>query len=477
MLKKEGIKSRRLYIPHRLSFVLAVLGLLCVCLSCSRNPARQNVLFITIDTLRADHLGCYGYPRETSPSIDAFAARSVVFDNCVSQATSTLPSHASIFTSLYPPAHGVIHNITGLRKDVPSLIRVFSDNGYATGAVISNLVLESRFGLQQGFQTYDETLDSRELHRKKFRERRADSATDAAINWLRNKKRAEFFLWVHYVDPHGAYYPPPEYREMFVDDEWFEKGEKLPIAAKNFVAKTIPKYQELFGNDNPSYYISQYDGEIRFTDDHVGRLLKFLDESGLAPNTIVVVTADHGETFTERDLCFAHTFRTYDEQAIIPLIIRFPDPSIHKRINAQVRAIDIMPTLLDKLDLENPYPVHGQSLMKLITSDENPPVDFAIIYSDYGMEFFDSEMGAQKSIRTQQWKLTLNSRDGSLELYSLENDPFETHNLAESQPAVLKQMEKLLHDRETEFKKGAVRQPKLSAELIEQLDSFGYLAK
>lgn len=456
---------------------LIVLIVFPACVSCSKEPPRQNVLFITIDTLRADHLGCYGYPRETSPSIDALAERSIVFDNCVSQATSTLPSHASIFTALYPPAHGVIHNIVGLSEDVPSLVGVFKENGYATGAVISNIVLQSRFGLNQGFQTFDEELDSRELNRLKFRERRADSATDAAISWLQKKGGRPFFLWVHYVDPHGAYYPPSEYRRMFVDDEWYTEEEDLPIAAENFVPKTIPKYQDLFGAKNPSYYISQYDGEIRFADDQIGRLLEFLDASGLSSDTIVTITADHGESFTERDLYFTHTFRTYDEQAVIPLIIHFPGMTTNRRVEAQVRAIDIMPTLLDRLDLKNPHTVHGQSLMELIAGGGNPPADFAMIYSDHGMEVLDTVMGAQKSIRTRKWKLTRNSRDGSLELYNIEDDPLETNNLAAAKPEVAKQMEELLDSREKEIEKATVLKSKLSPELIEQLDSFGYLTK
>ena len=476
-LKEKLTTQPRRRADSRAIIILIALITFAACISCSEKPPRQSVLFITIDTLRADHLGCYGYPRETSPSIDALADRSIVFENCISQATSTLPSHASIFTSLYPPAHGGIHNIAGLSKDVPSLVGVFKKGGYATGAVISNLVLESRFGLNQGFQTFDEELHSRELNRLKFRERRADAATDAAISWLQKKGGRPFFLWVHYVDPHGAYYPPPEYRRMFVDDPLYTEEEELPIGEKNFIPKTIPKYQNLFEAKNPSYYISQYDGEIRFTDDHVGRLLGFLDESGLSSDTIVVVTADHGESFTERDLYFTHTFRTYDEQAVIPLIIHFPDMETSKRVEAQVRAIDIIPTLLDRLDLENPHPVHGQSLMEVITADAPPPADFAIIYSDHGMDIFDNVMGAQRSIRTRQWKLTRNSRDGSLELYNIENDPKETNNLAAVRPKVAKQMEKLLDTKEKEIEKATILKTKLSPELIEQLNSFGYLTK
>lgn len=469
-------------------FLAAIIPFL---LSCSGKEPGQNVLFITIDTLRADHLGCYGYERDTSPSIDAFADGAIVFENCISQATSTLPSHASIFTALYPPAHGVINNLLGLSDSVPSLVNVFKDYGYTTGAIVSNVVLESRFGLDQGFSTYDEEMNSRELNRRKFRERRADSATDAAIAWLRKNEGESFFLWVHYVDPHGAYFPPPEYRKMFVGDEWFSEGEEVRVAEENFVPHTIPKYQELSDIGNPSYYISQYDGEIRFTDDHVGRLLDFIEKSGLSPDTIVVLTADHGESFTERDLYFTHTFRTYDEQARIPLIMKFPGEGAGAaaRIKSQVRAIDIFPTLLEKTGLENPHPVHGRSLAKLmsaagkghakeiLTEKARSIADTAIIYSDYGIEALEKKMGAQKSIRAGRWKLTLNSRDGSVELYDLEHDRFERDNLAQARPELVRQMGKLLHLQESEITTAVGNKPKLSPELIEQLDSFGYLAK
>ncbi len=459
----------------------SALALACLCLcavspACSDKAPRQNVLFITIDVLRADHLGCYGYPRETSPAIDAFAEKSVLFENCISQSTSTVPSHASIFTSLYPPSHGVITNVARLSDEIPSLIKVFESNDYSTGAIISSFVLQSDRGLTQGFETYDETLESIELNRRGYPERHADSTTDTAISWLREREGEDFFLWIHYIDPHGAYYPPEEYREMFVGDEWYSEGEELEISA-DFLPNTIPKYQELFGNKNPSYYISQYDGEIRFTDDHIGRLLRFLDESGLASNTIVVLTADHGESFTERDHCFTHSIRTYDEQAMIPLIIRFPNLGLSERIEPQVRAIDIMPTVLDRLGLENPYTVHGQSLMKLITSGKKPPSDSALIYSEHGLKFLELSIGSQKSIRTQQWKLTRNSWNGTWELYNLKEDPGETTNLAGKEPAMLEQMKELLAEQEKNIEKAPVKKTGLTPEQIKQFNAFGYLAK
>jgi arylsulfatase A-like enzyme len=464
---------------------VGVFGLLCVTMfwllatfGCGQSESsRENVLLITIDTLRADHLGCYGYPRNTSPSIDEFAEKSVLFTQCVSQASSTLPSHASIFTSLYPPTHGVIHNLAALRPEIPSLVKVFRKHGYSTCAVVSNIVLESRFGLNQGFQTYDERLGSHELNRENFLERPANAATDAAINWLRTNMSDKFFLWVHYIDPHGAYYPPEEYRTLFVGDEWYSEGKEMPVSADAFAPGAIPKYQSLFGNTNPSYYVAQYDGEIRFTDREVGRLLRFIEETGLMKSTIVVLTADHGETMTERDYCFTHTFRTYDELTRIPLIMHFPNSELRKRVGAQVRAIDIMPTLLDKLSLKNPYEVHGQSLMKLIIDGEGPTPELVVSYSDYGIPSLEDAFGFQRSVRTPRWKFIRNLPRGPDELYNLEKDPAETANLARSELGVLRQMRETFAEWERAVEQGEVLKPALSKERIEQLESLGYLAK
>lgn len=173
-------------------------------------------------------------------------------------------------------------------------------------------------------------------------------------------------------------------------------------------------------------------------------------------NTIVALAVGHGESFAECDLCFGHSFRTCDEQ---------------------VRAIDIMPTLLDKIGLQNPNPIHGKSLLRLITSGEKPLDVTALIYSEHGLKFLELSLGAQKSIRTRQWKLTQNSRDGAWELYSLREGPLETTNIADREPAVLKQMKELLGEQEKKIKKVPIKKSRLTPERIEQLDSFGYLEK
>jgi len=439
--------------------------------------ARENVILITIDTLRADHLGCYGYPRPTSREIDELAQKSVVFTQCISQATATSASHASILTSLHPPAHGVIRNSLRLSPEIPSLVRLFRDGGYHTGAFVSSVVVSAQFGLNQGFQEYDDKLDSVELNRSHQTERRADSTTKAAMQWIEEKGGEKFFLWIHYIDPHGAYFPPESYRNLFVNDEWYSKGGELDVAEDDYSPNAIPAYQVLSDFREPSYYVSQYDAEIRFVDDQVGHLLRLLERANLMSKTIIIVTADHGETLTEREYCFSHGTRTYDEQAHIPLILYFPDLPPHKRIDVQVREIDIMPTILDKLRIKNPFPVHGHSLMPLVRGNADYAEKAALIFSDYGNDLYDTHLGAQRSVRTEEWKFIRNSWDGSEELYHLKNDPSERVNLAERNPESLSKMRKLFDEWESNIKQAEILRPELSRETIEQFESLGYLVK
>jgi arylsulfatase A-like enzyme len=363
-----------------------------------------------------------------------------------------------------------------LSPQVPSLVQIFRDNGFATGAIVSSAAVKSVFGLGQGFEDYDERLETTVLNREQA-ERHADSTTDAAINWIGNRQEGRFFLWIHYIDPHGPYYPPKEYRELFVGDALYTKGSELPIAEHDFERNAIPHYQNLFGIRDTSYYIAQYDSEIRFTDEQIGRLLRFLEEGGLMANTIIAITADHGETLTERDICFAHSIRTYDEQARIPLILHFPETAVHKRIDRLVRAIDIMPTILEELHLDNPYAVEGQSLMPLITDDGKYTPKLALVYSEYGEKTYDYILGSQKSIRTSEWKLTRNSWDGSEVLYNLKSDPQETINCIDREVAVANRMRTLRDEWESSVPKVESVNQDIPEETIKQLKSLGYLAK
>ncbi len=300
---------------------------------------RPNVLFITVDTLRSDHLGCYGYDRIKTPNIDGLAERGTLFKNAISQVPLTLPSHSSIFTSTYPQFHNVRDNGRHrLDQSAVTLAEIMQEKAYATAAFVSAFVLDSRFKLDQGFETYDDRLE--EGVRKRTlelldEERTAGEVTAAAIKWLRDNKDKRFFLWVHYFDPHDIYNPPSPYREIYKDN--------------------------------------LYDGEIAFTDEHIGVLLSALRELEVDEKTFIVFTSDHGEGLGEHDEP-AHSVFVYDTTLKVPLILSYPGLIPQgKVIEEQVRLVDIMPTVLDFLHVEKNSEVQGTSLIRLIRGGRRSP--------------------------------------------------------------------------------------------------------
>jgi choline-sulfatase len=250
-----------------------------------------NVLLLSIDTLRADHLSLYGYRRETSPHLDAFARGAMAYDNAYTTATFTSPSVVSLLTGTLPAAHGVRFLFQKLPPDTWTLPRYLHAHGWWTGAVISNFVLTaSASGLAPQFDEYDDTVAEQEVgHRKRVVQRLAEDTTDAAVAWLRRNRARPFFLWVHYIDPHGPYAAPAPFDRRF-------RGSP-PERVKE--AK-IPAYQRLAHITDLGYYVDQYDGEVAYTDEYLGRLLAAVNGLGLLADTLVVVTADHGESLTER---------------------------------------------------------------------------------------------------------------------------------------------------------------------------------
>jgi arylsulfatase len=266
----------------------------------SSAPAR-NVLLITVDTLRADHLSSYGFALETSPHIDSLAAESALFERAVAASSSTAPSHASILTSLYTRQHSIGYRNGDTRLDGEiTLAEVLHREGYATGAFLGNVVLRRRMGLARGFETYDDELSDAEASRPLVFERRAQDTTLRALAWL-EQVREPFFLWVHYQDPHGPYDPPDGYAGRFelpMDPD----EEPLPLLESSLAFGGVPAYQVLPGLTRASEYRARYAGEIRYADHWIGKLLA----SPRARNAIVVLTADHGESVGERNRYFMH---------------------------------------------------------------------------------------------------------------------------------------------------------------------------
>jgi arylsulfatase A-like enzyme/Tfp pilus assembly protein PilF len=360
-----------------------------------RRAGRPNVLLISIDTLRADHLGSYGYAAAQTPALDALARRGLRFTQATTVAPLTLPAHSSLMTGTFPGYHGVRDNGGFyLSDDQVTLAETLRARGYRTGGFVAAFVLDSRWGINQGFDRYFDDFD---LAKYKVDagldavQRPGREVVDKAIEWLDQDARHPFFAWVHLYEPHAPYDAPEAVRERF-----------------------------------PPTMSGAYDAEIATADQQVGRLLDHLAADRRLDNTIVVAVGDHGESLGEHAE-EQHAFFVYDATVRIPLIMAGPGVTA-RVINDQVRIVDVMPTILDRLRVEIPRPVQGTSLLPLARGERLDLV--ALSESWYPRHHYGwSELTA---IRDGRYQFIAAPRR---ELYDTQTDPGETHNLAESNPS------------------------------------------
>lgn len=318
-----------------------------------------NVIIISIDTLRADHMSAYGYERDTTPNIDRFARTARIFERAYSTSPFTSPSMVSMLTGLYPGRHGIRLLWQQIEPDLVTLPDMLATAGLQTAAVISNIVLGNKAtGLGDRFGFFDEAMDDSQSQRPDMLERRADATTDAAIAWLDDQRdpAQPFFLWVHYIDPHCPYDPPTD---KLLD---FEHPTAQPLAADS-----IPSSVREDGILDGLEYVDRYDEEIAYTDQHVGRLLNHIAESGLLASSLIVITADHGEHLIDGDgSFFSHGFGVRDAVVRVPLIIHGAGARAG-RIPQPVSICDVMPTALAAVGLETPPNIDGRSLLGAIS--------------------------------------------------------------------------------------------------------------
>ena len=342
--------------------------------------ASPNVLLIVVDTLRADHLGSYGYALDTSPSVDGLAASGVLFERAISGASSTSPSHASIFSSRFTRGHtiGMANGSTRL-EGVTTLAEIFGQAGYETAAFVGNAMLHRRLGFDRGFSLYDDELPTREGVRSLF-ERRADATTARAIDWLQSTSGAPIFLWVHYQDPHGPYTPPGEFAGRLPVTP--RRGER-PLSVGTPARGGLPAYQALEGVTLPSVYESRYGEEILYTDHHIGELLAAFEARSAAADAVVLLTADHGEAMGEEGRYFAHGLATTPDQAHVPMILRAPGIRPGRRSDI-VHHVDVFPTLLELAGIEAPADLAGIALGPYLRQGE--PLPDRLVYCDDGEE-------------------------------------------------------------------------------------------
>lgn len=441
-----------------------ILGLHC----CARPEAAPglNVLLITLDTTRSDHLGCYGYTMPTSPRLDGFARSGTLFTNAYSTASVTPVSHASILTGQYPYEHGlrVLHGLSENRlpDGAVTLAEILRDAGYETAAFISAFPAGSRFGLNQGFKRFDEAFLEEPIERivgsdgtvnTRRNQRRAADTTNIALDWLASVPKP-FFAWLHYFDPHDPrIVPPREFLMQFA----------IPTDSMSNKLKRL------------------YDIEIRYMDQQIGRVFDALDAMGRAADTVVVIVSDHGQGLGDHDW-WAHGI-LYQEQIRAPLIIRAPGMPAGRRVQHLVRTVDVAPTILDLVGLDPGSLGHadGLSLVPMLEGESTDPGYVA--YADsVNMLTYRSALGTSDvknemlfALTNGRWKYIHHLiREYESELYDLVRDPRELSNLYGVRAEVV---ERWLEDLKTRRFQPDHTQSRgqMSAEDIERLRSLGYL--
>ncbi len=393
-----------------------------------------NVLLVTIDTLRADHVGAYGAREVETPTLDALAARGVLFEQAMASAPLTLPSHASLLTGQYPPTHGVRHNaIFVLGNEAETMAERFHDAGYATGAVLGAAVLDTAFGLDQGFDAYDSDMPKERSSAAGFFERRADEVTDRALDWLSHED-GPFFLWVHYYDAHAQFTPPAPYAARF---------------EKNL-----------------------YDGEVAYVDHELGRLLAGLAEKQRLANTIVAVTSDHGEGFLEHGE-ESHTYLIYDSVLHVPLILAGPGLPAGKRVVRVVPNTAIAPTLLA---LAGAPPLTRTDVADLapLWRQDAAPAGEGEAYAESLAGELDHGWAPIHAIRSDRFHYI---RAPRVELYDDASDPKQLHNLLPSENAEQLAAARASEERIDELlKRGAALTPvEVDSETRAQIEALGYV--
>lgn len=346
----------------RLGFWTVCTALVAASCAPAESGRPPNVVLISVDSLRADHLGTYGYARDTSPAIDAFAAEAVVFEAAFSQAPWTLPSHASLLTSQYPRTHRADGLRARLAPGVETLASVLSAAGYDTAAVVTGPFMKRTFGLDAGFRSYDDSLATRSL-RGSHAGVTSNRLHERALTQL-DRLKPPFFLFLHYWDVHYDYEPPEPY------DRLFDPDYDGTLDGKSF--EQNPEVHAGMEARDLEHLVALYDGEIRHFDGYLRRLLEALRQRGLTEDTIIVFTADHGDEFYEHGEK-GHGHSIYNELVRVPLLIRAPGAAGGLRVSRTVQHVDVFPTILELAGLEpRAHDLQGRSLVPLLEGGSLP---------------------------------------------------------------------------------------------------------
>jgi arylsulfatase A-like enzyme len=475
----------------RAALVLVLLGLGLAFAACGGKEAdRPSMVLVVFDTLRPDHTGPLGYERATTPNLVRLAENGILFEDATASAAFTLPSMATLFTSLDPVEHGVRRHLDpeGIQDRLSgrfvTLAERLKSEGYATAAVVSNSLFLLKFGFDQGFDTFD--AGGR---------RDAGPTTDAALAWLKQRpKDRPFFLWVHYIDPHWPYNAPAEFKRPFRRDD----GGQYQHILDGFKRKRIKSDQIYFDNrlgpDGIARAVAEYDNEIAYADLHMGRLLDHLKSEGIYDETLIAAVSDHGESLGEHELFFAHSFYLYEEIQQALMLLKPPRSSAAARVDHPVRLLDFLPTVLSLLGMDPAEGMRGRDLSPL-WSGEGKAASFPDLptYAESEPRYRTAEglyryphrkrihmegnEGKWRMMREGRFKLIHIPGEGR-ELYDLSSDPDETRNIVNERPAVAERLMDMLERIMDQDKDAALPEPARTGErdqkTIEEIQALGY---
>ncbi len=474
----------------KILFILAVFSGFVGCSQKSEQPEQRitasravdnpygidRIFLITIDTLRADHLGCYGYPRNTSPFIDSLAEKSILFTKAFSNSATTSPSHASLFTSLYPIQHKVIRNYHILDESFVTLAELMRDGGYQTAGVVSFAPLFIEGNLHRGFDFFFEPEYARKNVGRNAKYRVARDSVSAAIKWLNEQTPDErFFLWLHLFDPHTPRKPEKRFLRKFEN-----KSEEEFQSFTEFLLSDHKIPLKFYGNDpkKMTAAMNRYDAEVLFVDTELRRFYRRAEKNGLNARSLWIVTSDHGEGLGNHGWG-GHVKNIYNEQLHVPLIIHSPSDAFGKAsIDHVVNLVDLLPTIteLGGVSLSKRIDgMQGESLVALFSESEegNQPKGWAFAQS----RRFPSPKGPPLKYALQEgdYKYIYHESHPD-EFFQLEKDPYETTSIAESETEKEKEMKGKIEKMIKEYGKPSKLKPRsMSKEIIEMLKDIGYV--
>ncbi|MCK4413453.1 MAG: sulfatase [Candidatus Eisenbacteria sp.] len=455
------------------------LRLLCTILlvlawSCGDGERRpRNVVLITIDTLRADYVGCYGYARAHTPHLDALAAEGVRFAHAFSTINTTLASHAAMLSGLHPQAAGVPRNSFPVPPDVPLVAEQLRAAGYTTAAFVSASALHSGMGLDRGFDLYDERF----TFEGDQEQRRAETTTRAVLAWLERQPPEPFFLWVHYFDPHYPYSPPAPFDTLHGGGYRGRADGSMDYLHRIQGKKDLPRIVP--GPADLQRLIDLYDGEIAYLDAWLGPLLADLGRPERRASTLLILAADHGESMTEHDYFFDHGLDVYQPAMGVPFLVRCP-PSLKvapRVVDEPVQTHSIAPTIIAYAGLPVFEECQGRNLLPLLCGE---PVERRLAFGEASKpaEIEESAPDEYRNLYKAQmvidypWKLVLTPYQDRVELFNLEADPDELRSLTLEEPARVGRMSRAV----LKWREGPVRRAeRIDPENERRLRSLGYI--